>query len=49
MIVLSGASASGKTEVTKVLASKDGIVKVITTTTRKMRIHEADGVEPEEI
>ena len=45
MIVLSGASASGKTEVAKVLASKYGIVKVITTTTRKMRIHEADGVD----
>ena len=45
MIVLSGASASGKTEVAKLLASKYGIVKVITTTTRKMRIHEADGVD----
>lgn len=45
MIVLSGASASGKTEVAKVLASKYGIVKVITTTTRPIRIHETDGVD----
>lgn len=45
MIVLSGASASGKTEVAKVLASKYGIVKVITTTTRPIRIHEADGID----
>lgn len=45
MIVLSGASASGKTEVAKVLASKYGIVKVITTTTRQIRIHETDGVD----
>jgi len=45
MIVLSGASASGKTEVAKVLASKYGIVKVITTTTRQIRINEKDGVD----
>lgn len=45
MIVLSGASASGKTEVAKALASKYGIVKVITTTTRQIRIHEVDGVD----
>ena len=45
MIVLSGASASGKTEVAKVLASKYGIVKVITTTTRKIRVNEVDGVD----
>lgn len=43
MIVLSGASATGKTEIAKVLASKYGIVKVITTTTRPMRINEVDG------
>jgi len=43
MIVLSGASASGKTEVAKMLAQKYGIVKVITTTTRDMRIHEVNG------
>lgn len=43
MIVLSGASASGKTEVAKILAAKYGLVKVITTTTRPMRVGEVDG------
>lgn len=43
MIVLAGASASGKTEVAKELAKKYGITKVITTTTRSMRINEVDG------
>ncbi|MCQ2772185.1 MAG: AAA family ATPase [Bacilli bacterium] len=45
MIILVGASASGKTEVAKLLASKHGIVKAITTTTRKMRVGERDGVD----
>lgn len=43
MIVLSGASASGKTEVAKELAKTYGIIKVITTTTRKMRVGEVNG------
>ncbi len=43
MIVLAGASASGKTEVAKELAKKYGITKVITTTTRKIRCNEQDG------
>ncbi|MCQ2776625.1 MAG: AAA family ATPase [Bacilli bacterium] len=43
MIVLSGASASGKTEVAKMLAKKYGIVKVITTTTRNLRVGEING------
>ena len=43
MIVLAGASASGKTEVAKELAKKYGITKVITTTTRKMRNGEVNG------
>ena len=43
MIVLSGASASGKTEAAKVLMQKYGVVKIITTTTRKMRKGEVDG------
>ena len=43
MIVLAGASASGKTEVAKELAKKYGITKVITTTTRKMRVGEVNG------
>lgn len=45
MIVLSGPSASGKTEVAKVLETKYGIRKVITTTTRPMRIHEQNKVD----
>lgn len=43
MIVLSGASASGKTEAAKMLMSKYGIMKAITTTTRPMRVNEVDG------
>lgn len=43
MIVLAGASASGKTEVAKELARKYGITKVITTTTRDMRVGEVNG------
>ena len=43
MIVLSGASASGKTEAAKMLMVKYGIRKAITTTTRPMRVHEVDG------
>lgn len=43
MIVLVGASASGKTEVAKMLATKFGIVKMITTTTRAVRTNEKDG------
>ena len=43
MIVLAGASASGKTEVAKRLAKKYGIVKVITTTTRPIRHNEVNG------
>ena len=43
MIVLAGASASGKTEVAKMLAAKYGIVKAITTTTRDMRVGEING------
>ncbi len=43
MIVLAGASASGKTEVAKILASKYGIVKAITTTTRDLRVGEVNG------
>lgn len=43
MIVLAGASASGKTEAAKLLASKYGITKVITTTTRPMRNGEVNG------
>ena len=45
MIVLAGASASGKTEVAKLLAKKYGIKKIITTTTRDKRAGEVDKVD----
>lgn len=45
MIVLSGPSASGKTEVAKRLMHKYDIKRVITTTTRPMRKGEVDGVD----
>lgn len=45
MIVLAGASASGKTEVAKLLAKKYGITKIVTTTTREKRTGEVDGVD----
>lgn len=45
MIVLAGASASGKTEVAKMLAKKYGITKIITTTTREKRTGEVDKVD----
>ena len=45
MIVISGASASGKTEVAKILFKKYGIVRAITTTTREVRCNEKDGVD----
>ena len=43
MIVLSGASASGKTEAAKMLMVKYNIMKAITTTTRNMRCNEVNG------
>ena len=43
MIVLSGASASGKTEAAKMLMVKYGIKKAITTTTRQLRCNEVNG------
>ena len=43
MIILVGASASGKTEVAKLLYEKYGIEKMTTTTTREKRINEIDG------
>ena len=45
MIVLAGASASGKTEVAKVLVKKYGVTKIVTTTTRDKRIGEVNGVD----
>ena len=45
MIILIGASASGKTEIAKCLASQYGIKKVITHTTRPMRVNEKQDVD----
>ena len=45
MIVLVGASASGKTEIAKYLRARFGIVKAITHTTRAMRIGEANHID----
>ena len=45
MIVLTGASASGKTEVAKLLFIKYDIKKVITHTTRPIRLGEKRGVD----
>jgi guanylate kinase len=45
MIVLVGASASGKTELSKILFKEYGYKKCITTTTRVMRDNEQQGVD----
>lgn len=45
MIVIVGASASGKTEVAKILIKKYGYHKCVTTTTRSPRINEVDGID----
>ena len=45
MIILVGASATGKTEVGRLSETKYNIKKVVTYTTRPMRIHEVDGVD----
>ena len=45
MIVLCGASASGKTVTALDLQKRHGLVKAITTTTREKRVGETDGVE----
>ncbi len=44
MIIVVGASASGKTELAKILYEKFGYKKCITTTTRCPRINEVDGI-----
>lgn len=43
MLVLVGPSASGKTEAVKLLISEYGMQKLVTYTSRPMRIHEVDG------
>lgn len=45
MIILIGASASGKTEVAKLLVRKYGFKKFVTTTTRKIRCNEVNGID----
>jgi guanylate kinase len=45
MIVLVGASASGKTELAKILFKLYGYTKCITTTTRELRQNEQDGID----
>ena len=45
MIILCGASASGKTVTALELQRKYGLSKAITTTTREKRVGETDGVE----
>lgn len=43
MLILIGPSASGKTEVAKILISKYGMQRLVTYTTRKKRVGEIDG------
>lgn len=45
MLILMGPSASGKTEAAKILERDHGLKKVITHTTRGMRIHETNDVD----
>lgn len=45
MLILIGPSASGKTEVAKLLASRHNITKIVTYTTRAPRVHEVNGVD----
>jgi len=45
MLIIIGPSASGKTEVAKILASKYNITKIVTYTTRTIRINEVNGVD----
>ena len=45
MLVMIGASASGKTEIAKILIKNYGFSKLVTYTTREMRKGEIDGVD----
>ena len=45
MLILIGPSASGKTEVAKLLAKKNNITKIVTYTTRAPRVNEVNGVD----
>lgn len=45
MLVMIGASASGKTEIAKILIKNYGFSKLVTYTTREMRVGEVNGVD----
>ncbi len=45
MLVLVGASASGKTDITRILIEEYGYKKMVTTTSRKPRIDEINGID----
>lgn len=45
MLVLIGASASGKTEIAKILIRSYDFKKIVTNTTREKRINEIDGID----
>ena len=45
MLILIGPSASGKTEVAKLLAKNHNITKIVTYTTRAPRVNEVNGVD----
>lgn len=45
MIILVGASASGKTATALELQKKYGLIKAVTTTTREKRVGEVDGID----
>ena len=45
MIILVGASASGKTEIAKLIIKKYGFKKMVTTTTRPMRAGEVADID----
>ena len=45
MLVLVGPSASGKTQILKLLIQKYGMRKLVTYTTRPMRINEVNGID----
>ncbi len=45
MLILIGASASGKTEIAKLLIKNHGFEKLVTTTTREMRPGEVNGID----
>lgn len=45
MLILVGPSASGKTQILKILMEKYGMKKLVTYTTRNIRVNEVDGID----